>query len=226
MSLTNCRRSLSWFSAALAIALASAASLSIAEERFAPPSTNNVQQATHYEQAPARQPLSPQSPLAQKIASPTEGSKSSSRTGPLSAIFTVLGSLAIVLGIFVGIAWLLRRGMPGGSGRLPSGVVEVLGNAPLAARRQMHVLRFGDKILLVCVSQTGVDTLSEIEDAAEVERLTKLCQKSRPTASAGTFDQVFGKLMRSTPAEQTAASGGLAAMAIRKKSPVGEEVDT
>jgi hypothetical protein len=88
----------------------------------------------------------------------------------------------------------------------------------------MHVLRFGDKLLLVCISQTGVETLSEIEDAAEVERLTKLCQKSRPSSVPGTFDQVFGKLMRSTPAEQTAAGGGLAAMAIRKKSPAGGEV--
>jgi flagellar biogenesis protein FliO len=222
----NRRRSLNRFGVALAIALALPTGRSVAEERFAPPNPSHVQQAAHYEQGPARQPLSPQSPLAQKIAATTEGGKGSGRAGPMSAIFTVFGSLIIVLGIFVGIAWLLRRGMPAGSGRLPSGVVEVLGNAPLAARRQMHVLRFGDKILLVCVSQTGVDTLSEIEDATEVERLTNLCQKSRPTAAAGTFDQVFGKLMRSTPAEQTAASGGLAAMAIRKKSPVGEEADT
>jgi flagellar biogenesis protein FliO len=222
----NRRRSLTCFALALTLALASPPAHSAAEDFFAPPSTRPVQQATHHEMAPVRQPVSLQSPLAQKISSPAEGSKGVGRAGPMSAIFTVFGSLVIVLGVFVGIAWLLRRGMPAGSGRLPSGVVEVLGNAPLAARRQMHVLRFGDKLLLVCVSQAGVETLSEIEDAAEVARLTSLCQKSRPAASTGTFDQVFGRLMRSTPAEQTVAHGGLAAMGIRKKSPAGGEVES
>lgn len=220
----NGRRSLNWFCLVLAMALAGASKRSFAEGFIAPPSSSPVQQATYRE--PVRQPLplSPQSPLSQRISSPVESGKNAGRSGAMSAIFTVLGSLAVVVGLFVGIAWVLRRGLPAGSGRLPGGVVEVLGNAPLAARRQMHVLRFGDKLLLVSVSPNGVDTLSEIEDSAEVERLTKLCQKSRP-AVTGTFDQVFGKLMRGTPAEQTVASGGLAAMALRKKSATAGEVE-
>lgn len=181
-----------------------------------------VQAATHYE------PLHQQSaqPLASgglKITPPGETSKDVKQAGPLGAIGTVVGSLVVVLGLFLGIAWVMRRGLPQSAGRLPNSVVETLGQTALAGRRQMHVLRFGEKLLLVCVSQSGVDTLSEIDDAAEVDRLTKLCQKAKPTAVAGTFDQVFGRLMRSTPAEQTAASGGLAAMALRKKSAMAGE---
>jgi flagellar protein FliO/FliZ len=208
----------------------------IADDSFLPPkqaaiptpavvNDPHVQPATHNgplrdHQLPPQPDLSPT-----KLSPPSESSKSATRSGPFSAILTVLGSLAIVLGLFAGMAWLMRRGLPTGGGRLPSGVVEVLGNAPLASRQQMHVLRFGGKLLLVCVSQNGVDTLSEIEDAVEIERLMNLCQKSRATAAA-PFDQIFGKLMRSTPAEQTAASGGLAAMALRKKSAPAGEVGT
>lgn len=184
-------------------------------------SNHRVQQATHREDSDNRVAVQPlESPL--KITLPrSEFEKSSARPGPLSAIFTVLGSLAVVLGLFIGIAWLMRRGLPNSAGRLPTGVIETLGHAPLAARRQMHVLRFGDKLLLVCVSQNSVDTLAEIADPAEVVRLTNLCQKN-PPAAAATFDQAFGKLMRSPHAEQTVASGGLAAMALRKKSPATE----
>jgi flagellar biogenesis protein FliO len=184
-------------------------------------SSNGVRQATH------SQPLRDDRPTAQtpsfpKLSPPPSESGKSTGASPLSAIFTVLGSLAVVLGLFVGVAWLMRRGWPSSARRLPSGVVEVLGNAPLATRQQMHVLRFGGKLLLVCVSQNGVETLSEIEDTAEVERLTGLCQSSRSIASIGKFDQVLGKRMRGAATEHNA--GGLATMAFRKKSaPAGDE---
>ncbi|MCC7084606.1 MAG: flagellar biosynthetic protein FliO [Pirellulales bacterium] len=175
-----------------------------------------IQRATHIEPLREVDPRLRQ-PLSTTKLSPPSDENKSRRSGPLGAIFSVLGSLAIVLGIFFGVAWLVRRGLPRSGGRVPSGVIEVLGSASLAARSQMYVLRFGRKLLLVCISQGGVETLSEIEDAAEVERLIKLCQPQRSPAD-GAFDQVFGKLMRSTPAEQTAAGGGLAALAVRKKS--------
>lgn len=185
---------------------------------MAPPD-HRVQQATHNEPLRLQPPSAAPSASSRKLPPPpSEGNRTASRPGPISAIITVLGSLAAVLALFVGIAWLMRRGLPQGTGRLPSGVVEVLGHTSLATRRQMHVLRFGDKLLLVCVSQTGVETLSEIDDVAEVERLTDLCQKTRARAPVGSFDQVLTNRTRSTAAEQVASSGGLAAMAFKKKS--------
>ena len=49
-----------------------------------------------------------------------------------SAAGTVVGSLAIVLGVFLIIAWSTRRLNPGAASRLPKEAVEVLGRAPLA----------------------------------------------------------------------------------------------
>jgi len=64
--------------------------------------------------------------------------------------------------------------------RLPGEVVETLGRVPLAGRQQMHLLRFGNKLLLVCVSPTGVDTLGEITDPSEIDRVAALCAQTNP----------------------------------------------
>jgi flagellar protein FliO/FliZ len=99
------------------------------------------------------------------------------------SILTLVGSLALVLGVFLGLAWAFRRMMPPGAGPLPPEVFEVLGRAPLANRQQAHLLRCGNKLLLVSAGAAGVSPLAEITDTAEVDRLTNLCQQSRPAAA-------------------------------------------
>jgi flagellar biosynthetic protein FliO len=105
----------------------------------------------------------------------------------------VLGSLAVVLGLFFLVAWLTRRVRPKGSQSLPKEAVEVLGRLPLAGRQQMHLVRVGGKLLLVSVSPTGAETLTEITDPAEVERLAGLCQMSQPGSISATFRQVLSQ---------------------------------
>ncbi|HEY2148815.1 MAG TPA: flagellar biosynthetic protein FliO [Pirellulales bacterium] len=110
-------------------------------------------------------------------------------TGP--ALLSMFGSLAIVLTLFFGLVWLLRRGMPRGSRIVPSEVVEVLGRAPLAGRQQMHVVRFGNKVLLIAVTPAGAETLSEITEPAEVDRLSGICQQIHAHSATNAFRQVF-----------------------------------
>ena len=54
-----------------------------------------------------------------------------------------------MLGIFFLVVWLLRRASPRGPAALPGEAFEVLGRAPLANRQQAHLLRCGNKLLLV-----------------------------------------------------------------------------
>lgn len=110
-------------------------------------------------------------------------------TGP--ALLSMLGSLAIVLALFFGLVWLLCRGMPKGTRLVPSEVVEVLGRAALAGRQQMHVVRFGNKLLLIAVTPTGAETLSEITESVEVDRLAGICQQSHAHSATSAFRQVF-----------------------------------
>lgn len=107
------------------------------------------------------------------------------------ALLSMLGSLVFVLAIFFGLIWLLRRGLPKGARVVPSEVIEVLGRAPLVGRQQMHVVRFGSKLLLVSVSPGGAETLSEITDSSEVDRLAGICQQTQSNSATNAFRHVF-----------------------------------
>jgi flagellar biogenesis protein FliO len=173
-------------------------------------------QATHTEVQPQRQ----SAPVVEKsppLPAPPHASLGSERTssGPrtMGAIVTVVVSLAVVLGLFWACAWLMRRGLPSTSRRLPAEVVDVLGRAPLAGRQQMHVLRFGNKLLLVCISASGVDTLGEITDPAEIDRVAGLCEQQQPQSATTAFKQIFGQLAAERSPTKT----------LRRKSAVAEE---
>lgn len=116
----------------------------------------------------------------------TEGRGSSIR-----ALGTIAGSLAIVLTLLFVALWLLRRTGPVAAQPLPVEVVEVLGRAPLSGRQQMHLLRCGRKLLLVSVTPECAKTLTEITDPVEVDRLSGLCQQSRPNSATAAFRRVF-----------------------------------
>ncbi len=137
---------------------------------------------------PARQSLIPLPPpgrsnLTQR--SPNDG---------LPSMVTVAGSLALVLGVFFLVAWGIRRASPAGGTALPDQVFQVLGRAPMANRQQVHLLRCGNKLILVSVTTAGTETLTEITDPVEVDRLAGLCRQAHPNSATAAFRQVFGQL--------------------------------
>jgi flagellar protein FliO/FliZ len=139
--------------------------------------------------APAAEPepsLSP--PRTSSPAGRTEPAKTS---GGIQSMVTVAVSLAIVLSIFFLVVWVLRRASPGGLGTLPVEAFEVLGRSALANRQQVHLLRCGNKLLLVSVTINGAETLTEITDPAEVERLTDVCRQMRTNVAATALRRVF-----------------------------------
>ncbi len=139
-------------------------------------------------EAPARPPAADR---AIPLAPPRADSERAALRLPTASLQTVLGALGAAVGLFLIVAWIMRRGMPKGSGVLPREVVEVLGRAPLAGRQQLHLLRLGNKLVLISMSQAGVETLSEITDPLEVDRLTGLCYQTHPHGATASFRQVF-----------------------------------
>ncbi len=139
-------------------------------------------------------------PLPPRV--PTTQEKPANRGRGLPSMVTVAGGLGIVLGMFFVLAWIMRCFTPQGLGVLPSEAFEVLGRAPLAGRQQAHLLRCGNKLLLVSVTPTGAETLAEVTDPDEVERLTALCRRP-PAKAAETLRQVFGPWTRSGAAEKS-----------------------
>jgi flagellar biogenesis protein FliO len=122
-------------------------------------------------------------------------------TSPGNALGTVAGSLGVVLGLFLVVAWCSRRLAPAGAALLPKDVVELLGRAPLATRQQMQLVRIGNKLLLVAISPVGVQTLTEVTEPTEVEHLVALCRRGQPGTSSAAFRQALTQLA-SEPAER------------------------
>jgi flagellar biogenesis protein FliO len=128
----------------------------------------------------------------------SDGSRELATFGlPMRSSYTVLSALAIVIGVFLLFAWVLKRGgrgIPGRRGTLPTDVVSVLGRVPLAARQFAELLRVGNKLVLVSLTPNGAETLTEITDAAEVDRLLGLCQQNNPFSTTKAFEQVFQQM--------------------------------
>ncbi len=79
---------------------------------------------------------------------------------------------------------------------MPSDVFEVLGRAPLAGRQQAQIVRFGDKLILLAVSATGVDSIGEVDTPEEVDRIVSACQSQRGDSISNSFQQVLSQFAR------------------------------
>ncbi len=118
------------------------------------------------------------------------------------ATTTVLSSLAVVIAAFFVLVWLSRKTAPKGMAPLPGEVFESLGRAPLTARQQMQLIRLGNKLVLLSVTATGAEALTEITDVDEVNRLAGLCQQR----TAGSVTESFRNVL-SQYAEEPAPGG-------------------
>lgn len=124
------------------------------------------------------------------------GGISAAPSSPVGSVVTMLASLAMVLGVFLLATWLVRKSLPATGRTLPVEVVEVLGRVSLAPRQPAHLLRIGQKLLLVSISAAGTRTLTEITDPAEVDRLAGLCRQAHPQSSTAAFRQVLQHFAR------------------------------
>jgi flagellar protein FliO/FliZ len=86
------------------------------------------------------------------------------------ALVTMLAGLALVLGLMVGLYWLLRRFLPGvATGGVAGGGLKLLGRLPLAPRKYVALIEVADRVLVVGVSEQGVNLLTTLEDRDLVE---------------------------------------------------------
>ena len=140
------------------------------------------------------------------IGIPLAESQRAKPAGGLMALLSVGSSLAIVLGLFLLLAWGMRKAAPRGSIILPSEVFEVLGRAPLGARQQVQLLRCGSKLLLVSVTPGGAETLTEVTEPTEVDRLAGLCHQAHPHSATAAFRQIFEQFATRSGASQPVAA--------------------
>lgn len=109
-------------------------------------------------------------------------------TGPT---MTVISSLAIVLGVFFVLVWLMKRASPRQGGLLPTEVFEKLGSVPLSPKMHLHLFRLGGKLVLVSLTPDGMEPVAEVTDPDEVIHLIGLCKQNDPNSASAAFRQVL-----------------------------------
>lgn len=102
-------------------------------------------------------------------------SKSSGLSQSLLTSSLTLG--IIVVAVLAAGHWMKRNGF-GVTPSLPADAFELLGKRSVDQRNSIHLARCGSRLLLLSVSAEGIRTLSEIDDPAEVNRITSACQQS------------------------------------------------
>jgi flagellar biogenesis protein FliO len=154
------------------------------------------------ESQPAEAAASPEPSQPLKLSPPSADPAAEQRSKLSQPMITGAASLGIVLGLFLLVVLVTRRGLPKGAASLPKDIVEVLGRAPFVGRQQVHLVRCANKVLLVCVSPTSAQTLTEITDPHEVEQLLIVCRGTHGGPAA--FEKIlhqFGQPPHAAPAE-------------------------
>ena len=181
---------------ALTFALGGPRSTVPAAERPTPTPISSQILLTRHE-APEPNRLAPR-PAAAMLDLPARSAQPAARSarGAMPSLLTMFSGLCLVLGLFFLVAWLLRKAAPRPMAPLPKEAAESLGRIPLAARHDAYLLRIGNKLVLVSLSPGGAETLTEITEPLEVERIVGLCQQLRPNSSSNAFRQVFQQFAR------------------------------
>lgn len=133
---------------------------------------------------------SPRSPAG--ATPPAAGDRTEQMLSGLSEnAVTAIGATALVVGLFLVSAWAMKRGMPRSQRILPREVVEVLGRTPLGPRQFAHLLHVGNKIVLVSATPAGAETLVEVSDPQEVDRILGHCKAGDSASSTKEFEAIF-----------------------------------
>ncbi len=110
------------------------------------------------------------------------------------SMVTTFGGLCIVLGLLMGIVWLIKRNGALQPGPQHAPLVEVMGSYRIGPRNEVSVVRFGSKLLAVSVSANGTETLAELDDPQEVSHLIELCGSTNPATVPWRLRQAIDNL--------------------------------
>lgn len=162
-----------------------------------------TRRAIAVEDAQTPEPSSRKRQTSTPLPKPSSRSTSSKPVVGIEALSTVAASLAMVIGAFLLLVIALRRGNSRHQKSLPSEVFEVLGRKAVNHKTQLQLLRIGSKLVLVSVTSDGMETVSEIDQPAEVDRIAGLCRQKHAGSITRSFAEILGGAATS-PEELTA----------------------
>ena len=106
-----------------------------------------------------------------------------------SATLKMVGVLAVVLAVLFGLVFLLKKLSPMFGRRAAAGQeMELLAQYPLGPKKVLAVVRIGERVLLLGVTDTNINLLTEIQDPDLVRRLIN--------KETGPIQQGFGRMLK------------------------------
>ena len=75
---------------------------------------------------------------------------------------------------------------------LPKEAAEHLGRISLTQKVQLHLLRIGNRLVLLSVTADGATAITELTDADEVVQVLGACRRNDGKGSTAAFQQVLG----------------------------------
>ena len=118
-------------------------------------------------------------------------------SGDVFPVLTVLGGLCLVLAVFFIFVVFMRRVGPKGYTQLPKEAFENIGRFVLNPKLQLNLLRLGNRLILVAITQEGtVETIAEISNPDEVIQILGICRKLDRDGSSAQFQSVLDDFAR------------------------------
>jgi flagellar biogenesis protein FliO len=107
----------------------------------------------------------------------------------------MVGALIAVLGVFMVLLWLTKKIQGPSRTMMSKQTLELLGQKQINKFHCLHLIRLGQRILLVSASDRGVTCLSEINDPVEVAQLltTNPLSSESSELPPSTFKRIFAQ---------------------------------
>ena len=131
------------------------------------------------------QPAVSRTPLPRPSEELAGNKKPDAQRSSTSAALSTMLALGMVLAVFFGLALIVKRTWPTPTNnKLPTEVLQIVGRVELQPKQYWMLMRFGNKLLLVCQQPGETRLISEVNDEDEVLRLVALCEKPHRSDAA------------------------------------------
>jgi flagellar biosynthetic protein FliO len=136
-------------------------------------------------------PLKGAAATATNLFSNSLGSPALPDAGP--SLLRVFGALALVLGLFLGGAWLVRNGRLSLFGQGRASRLNVLETRSLGARQALYVVAYGQERFLIGSTPAGINLLSHLATNAEMDDAAPQASPANPSFSQALVQVLSGQ---------------------------------
>ncbi|MBT5123844.1 MAG: FliO/MopB family protein [Planctomycetaceae bacterium] len=143
----------------------------------------------------------PRLPLQSRKTESTSSPATTSATSKFSipnftqSATRMVGALTVVLGAFMVLLWITKKIQGPSQAMMSQQTLELLGQKQINKIHSLHLIRLGQRILLISASDSSVTCLAEINDPVEVAQLleTNLQTGAASELPQSTFKRIFAQ---------------------------------